>query len=299
MQAAVASPPSLADLLHDAAAMLHAAGVSTPRLDAEVLLAAALRADRAALYARLRQTVPADVSSTFDALLERRRRREPVAYIVGVREFWSLPIRVTPAVLVPRPETELLVESVVDLARHGGVASVWDVGTGSGCIAVALARELPRARILATDASPAALEVARENAAALGVAPRVDFACADLGEALRAERSFDVVASNPPYLAEGDPVPAELAWEPASALTATMGTLASRCRITLSPLSSVNCRTGTSSGAAGCAPVGEARLAAASASNETKHERTAVSRRRFSRSCSARGRATSGLERLR
>jgi release factor glutamine methyltransferase len=220
MQAEVASPPSLAGLLNEAEALLHAAGVSTPRLDAEVLLAAALRADRAALYTRLRQTVPADARSTFEALLERRRRREPVAYIVGVREFWSLPIRVTPAVLVPRPETELLVESVVDLARHGGVASAWDVGTGSGCIAVALARELPRARILATDASPAALEVARENAAALGVAPRVDFACADLGEALRAERSFDVVVSNPPYLAEGDPVPAELAWEPASALAA-------------------------------------------------------------------------------
>lgn len=143
-----------------------------------------------------------------------------MAYIVGVREFWSLPIRVTPAVLVPRPETELLVEYVVSLAGQGEMASAWDVGTGSGCIAVALASELPRTRILATDASPAALEVARGNAVALGVAQRIDFACADLGEALRADRSFDVVVSNPPYLAEGDPVPAELTWEPACALTA-------------------------------------------------------------------------------
>jgi release factor glutamine methyltransferase len=212
------SAPSHAELLGAAEAALLDAGVGTARLDAEVLLAAALRVDRSVLYCRLRQTPPAHVRSLFGAMLERRRRREPVAYITGVREFWSLPIRVTPAVLVPRPESELLVESVLGLAS--GCSSVWDVGTGSGCVAVALARELPRARIVATDVSAAALEVARSNALVHAVADRVMFACMDLDAGLRPQRRFDVVVSNPPYLRAGEPVDPELAWEPAQALAA-------------------------------------------------------------------------------
>jgi release factor glutamine methyltransferase len=129
---------------------------------------------------------------------------------------------VTPDVLVPRPETELLVETVVGLCaepRERGL-TVWDAGTGSGCLAVALARELPRARILATDVSRAALEVARRNAVALQVADRILLACVDLDDGLRTGHRFDVVVSNPPYLAEGEAVPPELDWEPAGALAA-------------------------------------------------------------------------------
>jgi release factor glutamine methyltransferase len=222
MQASTTPTPSCADLLHDAEGTLWAAGVSTPRLDAEVLLATALETDRSALYCRLHQAVPAHARSAFALMLERRRRREPVAYITGVREFWSLPIRVTPAVLVPRPESELLVESVIGLFERSRqrTLSVWDAGTGSGCLAVALARELPRARIVATDVWPAALQVALGNAVAHDVAGRILFACADLADGLRPEQRFDVVVSNPPYLTEGEPLSPELAWEPASALAA-------------------------------------------------------------------------------
>lgn len=212
--------PTCADLLGEAEVVLRAAGVPTARLDAEVLLATALCVDRSGLYCRLRQPVPDDARSLFAAMLERRRRREPVAYITGVREFWSLPFRVTPAVLVPRPETELLVESVLQRVAGRPAVTIWDVGTGSGCLAVALARELSGARIVATDVSLAALAVARANASALGVADRVTFACSDLGAAVRADRSFDVIVSNPPYLAGDGPLAPELAWEPAEALKA-------------------------------------------------------------------------------
>ncbi|HEU5393255.1 MAG TPA: HemK/PrmC family methyltransferase, partial [Candidatus Methylomirabilis sp.] len=160
-----ASGRDVASLLREAAERLRPSGVETPRLDAECLLAAALGCDRAALYG-WRGEVPARAASHFAALLDRRAAREPVAYLTGVREFWSLPLRVTPAVLIPRPETETLVETVLgclaDRARDPLMLA--DVGTGSGAIAIALAIELPAARLVAVDVSAEALAVAEENA---------------------------------------------------------------------------------------------------------------------------------------
>ena len=212
--AAVATAPTYAGLLSDAEVVFRAAGVATPRLDAEVLLAMAMAADRAALYARLPEPVPSDIEERFLSAVVRRQGREPVAYITGMREFWSLPFAVTPAVLVPRPETELLVESVLRvLARRAG-ATVCDVGTGSGCVAVAVARAVPAARVVAIDISPEALQVARQNAAALGVSTRVTYTCHDLFEGLRPDTHFDVIVSNPPYVSQQEPLPPELGWEP-------------------------------------------------------------------------------------
>lgn len=210
----VAVERTAADLLRDAAAELAASGVSTPRLDAEVLLGAALGVSRAGLYARLPDVPPGEAAVRFAAAMRRRARREPVAYITGVREFWSLPFAVTPAVLIPRPETELLVEAV----RATGARAVCELGTGSGCIAVAVARELPAANVVATDCSVEALTVARRNAATFGVGPRVRFVAGDLFAALDPEARFDAVVSNPPYVPETAVLAPELGWEPAGAL---------------------------------------------------------------------------------
>jgi release factor glutamine methyltransferase len=221
VQARTRAPiPSYADLLREAEGALGAEGIETARLDAEVLLAAAMDADRAALYRRLREGAAEPVRRRFESAVARRCGREPVAFITGVREIWSLPIRVTPATLIPRPESELLVASTLEMVAGRPAARIWDVGTGSGCLAVALAYELPRARIVATDVSHAALEVARRNAAALGVAGRIDFAGADLAAGLSPRRRFDLVVSNPPYVPEDESLSPELAWEPAGALCA-------------------------------------------------------------------------------
>jgi release factor glutamine methyltransferase len=222
------------ELLRDGESRLGSAGVTTARLDAELLLAMAADTDRSGLYVRLHQSVPNGVGRRFSSLIDRRVRREPLAYITGVQEFWSLPFAVTPAVLIPRPETELLVEIVCRLApaatRQRGAGEVvasdprglriCDVGTGSGCIAVALARELPEASIVATDVSADALAVAAANAASHGVAGRIAFAHGDLFAALSDAAHFDVIVSNPPYLAPGDAVSPELAFEPRAALAA-------------------------------------------------------------------------------
>jgi len=148
--------------------------------------------------------------------VERRVQGEPVAYLTGRREFWSLELRVTPAVLVPRPETELLVERALALAPPGA-ARVADLGTGSGAIALALARERPAWEIVATDVSTAALAVAAENARVLGLG-RVDFRAGDWLAPLGGQ-TFDLLLSNPPYVAADDPALLALAHEPALALT--------------------------------------------------------------------------------
>jgi release factor glutamine methyltransferase len=209
-----------ASLLAAAAPRLAAAGIDSPRLDAEVLLAHALGVARSGLYARLRDAVSTDAGARFDALLARRLRREPVAYLTGVQEFWSLPFAVTPAVLIPRPETELLVDLAVAALRTAGPASILDVGTGCGCIAVALARELPTASLTAVDLSPEALAVARRNAAAHGLAERISFGASDVFAGLARDATFDCIISNPPYLAAGDAAAPELAFEPRAALLA-------------------------------------------------------------------------------
>ena len=146
---------------------------------------------------------PPDFAGKYDALVERRLGREPYAYIVGQQEFWGLPFEVSPAVLIPRHETELIVEVALELFPDPGRSlNAADLGTGSGCLAVALATERPAARIVATDISSAALAVARQNAARHGVADRIEFRCADLLNDLVGP--FDMIACNPPYVAERD-----------------------------------------------------------------------------------------------
>ena len=202
----------------------HAA--DNPRLDAEVLLAAALDCRRIDLYTRFGDAPAAEPRTAFRELVRRRAGGTPVAYLVGRREFYSLEFRVTPAVLIPRPETELLVVTLLDLARRrrvGEPITIADVGTGSGIIAVCAATHLPDARITATDLSAAALEVARANAAAHGVAGRIEFCESDLLASAPAGRRFAFIVSNPPYVktTEWETLPAEIKnFEPREALLA-------------------------------------------------------------------------------
>ena len=295
-------PDSIAQLIAQAALTLDAAGVGTPRLDAELLLAAACGLDRTALYMRGSEPAPRGSVETFRGFLARRQRREPLQYIVGRQEFWSLEFTVTPAVLIPRPETELLVELALEVlrpvlsvgtnARHLGVSpptlgsdegvsklagrasgrsnrpaelqqspptglqtqireggeplqwassdsagefiprprhdmpvatysprQICDVGTGSGCIAVALAHELPNADVWALDLSTPALAVAELNAQRLGVSERVRCLRSDLFAAVAHQR-FSIIVANPPYLGGDDfaDLQPELAYEPQAAL---------------------------------------------------------------------------------
>lgn len=181
---------------------LAARGAESPRLDAEVLLAFVRGCPRIALYTAFGETVPDAERGRFRELVKRRGAGEPVAYLVGSREFFSLPLAVSPAVLVPRPETEGLVVRTLDLCRSAEAPRIIDVGTGSGAIAIALAKHLPRAEITATDISAAALEVARGNAERHGVAERIRFIHGDLCAA--AEGPWTVMVSNPPYVREDE-----------------------------------------------------------------------------------------------
>jgi len=179
-------------------------GIETPRLDAEVLLAHALGTTRVQLVIDAARPLAEPELARFRDLVRRRRRREPVAYIVGRREFYGRSFRVDARVLVPRPDTETLVE--VALARTSPVAlslRALDLCTGSGCVAVTIARERPTSRVHATDASSEAIAVARENALRLG-AYNVSFGQGDLYEAVAPDRRFDLVAANPPYVASAD-----------------------------------------------------------------------------------------------
>lgn len=182
-------------------------GSESPRLDAETLLAETLGCQRIELYTTF-DSVPGDqVRTAFRQLVRRRAEGMPVAYLVGRREFYSLSFRVTPDVLIPRPETELLVVALLDLARKRPAdreITVCDVGTGSGIIAVCAAKHLPAARVTAIDVSPAALEVARTNAAEHGVEDRIELVESDLFAAVPAERRFDFIVSNPPYVRQSE-----------------------------------------------------------------------------------------------
>jgi release factor glutamine methyltransferase len=207
----------LSAMLDAAAAKLE--GVSdSPALDAEILLAHVLGRPRAFLRAYAGDDVlPAD-QDRFRSLLARRLDGEPVAYLTGRRGFWSLDLEVGPGVLVPRPETELLVETALDAMADRPAPQILDLGVGSGAIAVALAVELPSARITAVDASAAALEVARRNATRAGV-DNIEFLQGGWYQPL-AGRRFDAIVANPPYLAADDPHLPALAHEPAGALIA-------------------------------------------------------------------------------
>lgn len=189
-------------------------------LDAQVLLAHALGRDRTWLVAHRDDALSQDGAQAFGEVATRRRHGEPVAYITGMREFYGLPLCVTPAVLIPRPETETLVELALSWLPVGRAARVLDLGTGSGAVALAIARERPLAHVVATDASTAALDVARANAARLAIR-NVELAHADWYEGVPAQ-AFDVIVSNPPYVAPGDPHLAEgdVRFEPSAALVA-------------------------------------------------------------------------------
>ena len=204
----------------------------SPRQDAEVLLAEALGCRRIDLYTRFDETPGDAMRTAFRELVRRRAEGTPVAYLVGRREFYSLSFCVTPDVLIPRPETELLVVAALDLAKTKGEGRglgtlvpselpsevpndegsgipnrqifIADVGTGSGIIAVCLAKHLPHCRVMAIDVSRAALDVAAGNAKQHGVADRIEFVQSDLFAAVPTERRFDFVVSNPPYVAEAE-----------------------------------------------------------------------------------------------
>ena len=168
-------------------------------IDAEVLARHALGWDRATYLTRRDEPLVPEAAATYETLVVRRERREPVAYITGTREFWNLEFVVTPAVLIPRPESEFIIEAA--LARLRDKSRAWviaDVGTGSGCLAITLAHELPAARVTATDLSPGALAVARDNAVRLGVYDRVTFVQTSL--LADAHGPFDLIVANPPYV---------------------------------------------------------------------------------------------------
>jgi release factor glutamine methyltransferase len=210
-------------LLAQASAELQACGCATPKLDAELLLGHTLGKNRSWLIAHADDPLDETNSRVFQQLLKRRLQREPVAYITGEKEFWSRPFHVTPDVLIPRPETEHLIEAV--LARfpdREAPYSYCDIGTGSGCIAVTLACEYLQAQICATDISAAALKVAQGNAEQHGVADRLTFFQGDLFTALKTrQQPFDVIISNPPYVAqhEMEGLEPELGYEPRHALS--------------------------------------------------------------------------------
>lgn len=191
-------PLSLADALARAVSRLVQADVENPRLDAELLLAEACGLSRAGLMAR-RAPLTGVEAERLSAMLTRRSRREPLAYIVGRKEFFSIDFEVSPAVLVPRPDTEILVEGVLEVLRGRQAGSIIDIGTGSGAVAIAIAVHAQQVnRIVATDISASALCVARRNASAHRCADRISFVEADLFVP-GAER-FDLIVSNPPYI---------------------------------------------------------------------------------------------------
>jgi len=202
----------------DSERLLADAARTIDRRDAEILLAACWRRSRSQLLAGLGESVPTEVAASFEDARRERAAGVPVAYLLGRREFWSLDFAVNPAVLVPRPETELLVQRVLDLVP-APIADVADLGTGSGAIAIALAHERPGWRVLGTDASDLALAVARDNGDRLA-GGRVEWASGDWYAALGSRR-FDVLVSNPPYVAADDPAlnADGLRHEPRAALT--------------------------------------------------------------------------------
>jgi len=193
--------------LQDGARRLDAAGVDAPRIVAEALLAHVLGLGRAQLLARPETPLPVDPLTRFHALVARCESGEPLAYVIGHREFYALDFVVDPRVLIPRPDTELLVETAIRLTRarpagQDGDYVVADVGTGSGAIAVTLAVHLPFARVIATDVSPGAIAVASQNARRHGVAGRITFKVGNLLEPL--EPPVDLLAANLPYVRTGE-----------------------------------------------------------------------------------------------
>lgn len=178
---------------------------SSPRLDAELLLAQVLGFDRIKLYTHFDRPMSSDELAAYRALVKRRVQGEPVAYLLGTKGFWSLELKVDERALIPRPETEVLVDEALELLPEGEEATVVDVGTGTGAIALALATERPELRVVATDVSEDALDLARDNAAALELDDRVEFVQGDLlGGVDPADLPCEMIVSNPPYVGEDE-----------------------------------------------------------------------------------------------
>jgi release factor glutamine methyltransferase len=195
---------TIGGLLDWTARFLADKGSESPRLDTEVLLAHALNCRRIELYTRHAEVAPEEARSRFRELVRRRIEGCPVAYLVGRKEFFALPLEVSPAVLIPRPESEFVVMECLRLAKDMGQPRVLDVGTGSGNIAIAVAQQNQEAQVAAIDLSPEALEVARRNAERHGVSGRIRFLQGDLFGPLEAGERFDFVLSNPPYIPSED-----------------------------------------------------------------------------------------------
>jgi release factor glutamine methyltransferase len=210
-------PPQLKDALAGAVARLTAANVPSPRMNAELLLTFTLDCDRAYFFAHPERVLTANEIARYNHALAERARGVPAQYITGHQEFWGMDFIVTPAVLIPRPETEHVIEAVLELRpsasgfrrpatgnqKPEARSRILDVGTGSGCIALALAKELPDAEIVATDISAAALEIARINAARNQLESRIQFRESDLLAGFEND-SFDFIVSNPPYVGESE-----------------------------------------------------------------------------------------------
>jgi release factor glutamine methyltransferase len=196
------------------------ASIPTGKRDAELLLLRATGRDRAFLLTHPDAELTAEQQATYEHWLDRRARHEPIQYILGEQEFYGLALRVTPDVLIPRPETEHLVEATLSRISRNATLRIADVGTGSGAIAIALACSLPLTELTALELSLPALEVARQNAQRHGVADRIRFVQSDLLTAVRGE-TFDVIVSNPPYIAEGEVLEQQVRdYEPPDALFA-------------------------------------------------------------------------------
>ena len=230
--------PQVAAVLRHGARRLLSAGIESGRLDAEVLLCHILDQSREQLLLAMNAPIDRARWHAYERLLARRVDREPVAYITGRREFWSLDFHVSRDVLIPRPDTERLVEISLSLASKlgdGSALRVADLGTGSGAIALVLAKELPAAKVLAVDISAPALAVARHNAAKHGVAHRIHFVQGSLLEAIGARSRLDLIVSNPPYIPSAQIAglePEVSRWEPRAALDGGLDGLECYRRIT-------------------------------------------------------------------
>ena len=192
------------DILNESAKALEEADIPSARLDAEVLLSFCLKCDRLEFYKNPDMKISETQLCVFKNLISRRLHWEPVAYLTGHKEFWSLGLEVNKSVLIPRPDTEIIVEETLSICRQmdSSVINILDMGTGSGAIALAIASEINNAKIMATDISPAALKQAQKNAVALGLQTKIDFRQGDLFEPV--EGAFDIIVSNPPYISRGE-----------------------------------------------------------------------------------------------
>ena len=189
---------------------------SSPELDSEILLMKALRVSRAYLYTYNEKVIPESKKKLLEELVNRRMNKEPIAYILGKKEFWSRDFYINQHTLIPRPESEMLVELIIQANARKKISSILELGTGSGCISVSLAKELSHSQIVSTDICAKALEVANKNAQHYGV-NNISFIKSDWFNKLDNQK-FDCIVSNPPYIREDDPYLSELTFEPSKAL---------------------------------------------------------------------------------